>query len=337
MTSRIVLAAAAVLLLAGCTPTPSPSPTSAPSSSATATSSPTPAGENQPLPTLPITCADLFSEQEVSSLLGTPLTVKVDETTVRNLEDAAVLQAGALSCTWGGESKTDNSWNEAVVVTILGNADADFDSGVWQVDDGAVVYPDGELSEYLCGTNGFYPCFANVLLDGYWAQVQAGSASVGDTQMRTIVDTLRAAITAAGPPRPKWTPPAGSLAGAYCGEQEPGHPATLSLVEFVASARAGIVRCQSDDGTSVTILPGGSWALPALEAYPDQPWWGALRLEPTAIAGTEAALGATTVWDGYFAIVSVEGSAISLSRDQVSAEQFIAEAPALITEIVAAG
>jgi hypothetical protein len=275
-------------------------------------------------------------------LTGAPVTLKEGESFVNNLRAIALRQVGALSCTWGGEGRTDNSYNQTVDLTILPDADAAFDQGVWQVDDGAIVYPDGSTtSEYRCqplfGDVAY--CTANVLLNGYWAQAWVQADNQTDESitagMRSLVDTLTTRIGAAGVPRPAWVVPEGSLTGAYCDQ-----PVDVGSSPYPASAvglvRSGAFACTSPEGADVTILPGGGWGVPLAQGT--RPYYSVSEFAPFDILGADYALWGCG--DGCAALVSVGGSAVSITTQYDGAstvEQFTPLVTTIVADVTAAG
>lgn len=322
-----------VLVLAGCAPA-APAPT--PSDSPVPTPTPSATAQGDPWSTLPLTCAELLSEPEAQALTGAPVTLKEGESFVNNLRAIALRQVGALSCTWGGEGRTDNSYNQTIDFTILPDADAAFDEGVWQVDDGAIVYPDGSTtSEYLCqpvyGDVAY--CTANVLLNGYWAQawVQADNQTEESitTGMRSLVDSLTARMAAAGAPRPAWVVPEGSLAGAYCDQ-----PVDVGSAPYPAIAvgfvRSGALACTSPEGVSLVILPGGAWGVPLAQGT--RPYYSVSEFVPFDVPGADFALWGCG--DGCTALVAVGGSALSITT-QYDLASTVEQLTPLVTTIVA--
>lgn len=336
----VTVVGAVVASLSGCGVPSAP----ASSSPASGVASPTPTAQAQgdPLPTLPLTCGDFFSEQAASDLLFLPVTLKVSETAVPSTVVAAALQAGATRCIWGADDKTDNGWDQTIVLEVLPDGAEAFDINVWQVDDGAIVYPDGSTtSEYLCTSveATYAGCFANVLVGGYWAHVyvQTGGTAMSLTRevveasLRAIVDTVTAAISGAGSPRPGWVVPSGVLAGGICAGQGFGDDPAIG---FIAAGRAGVVHC-AVGGNSVSVLPGGAWALAPILAY-GQPTYSVRSLEQIEVAGADAA--AWGCGDGCYAFFSVGGSLVSLySGDIYDGEAFTPTLEAFVAEVVAAG
>ncbi|MCC6855427.1 MAG: hypothetical protein IT189_05130 [Microbacteriaceae bacterium] len=326
--------------LSGCGVPSAPSPSSPASEGASPT--PTAAAQGDPLPTLPLTCGDFFSDQAASDLLFLPVTLKVPETAVRSTFIAAALQAGATRCIWGAYDKTDNGWDQTIVLEVLPDGAQAFDTNVWQVDDGAIVYPDGSTtSEYLCASvePTYAGCFANVLVDGYWAHVyvQTGGTDMSLTReavevsLRAIVDTVNAAISGAGSPRPGWIVPSGVLAGGICAGLNLGDNSTVGSI---AAGRSGMLQC-TVGGNSVSVLPGGAWALAPILAN-GQPNYSVSSLEQIEVAGADAA--AWGCGDGCYAFFSIGGSLVSLySGDVYDGSAFTPTFEGFVAEVVAAG
>lgn len=336
----VALTGAVVATLSGCGPTAVSPSSSMPSGGASPT--PTPEAQGDPLPTLPLTCGDFFSEQAASDLLFLPVTLKVSENSVRGLFAAAALQAGATRCIWGAEDMTDNSWDQSIDLSVLPDGAQAFDTNVWQVDDGAIVYPDGSTtSEYLCPyvEASYAQCFANVLVDGYWAHVwvQTGGSDMSLTRpaveanLRTIVDSVMAAIAGAGASRPAWAVPAGVLAGGVCAGQGFGDASTT---DSVAAGRAGLLDCTVGQD-SVTVLPGGAWAFAPILAT-DRPSYSIRNLEQIDVPGADA--GAWACGDGCYAVFSIGGSLVSLySGDIYEGAEFTPTLDGFVAEVLAAG
>lgn len=343
----------AVLALSGCAPVAT-EPSAAPSPSLTPT--PTSAVPVAPQSTLPLACAELFTVDEASELVHEDLAVAIDETLARNEFEIAARQAGMLSCVWGGEDRTDGGWGQRLEVRILPDADAAFDVGVWQVDDGAIVYPAGSTtSEYLCSpvSESFGGCFANVLVDGYWARasVQNGGLSVGFTTaiaeeaMRVIVDRLTDEISSAGPSRPAWEPPRDALRGAICGDEVAAPAEIVSYPEWVAVDRVVMPSCSvtapSGQVYDLSVVPGGGWALPSMVArleHPDGLVGLPSRLEIEGVPSAWAASG-----ENYIATLDIGSSAVTVRSSVASREagltydEFVADLAGLVPQILAAG
>jgi hypothetical protein len=295
-----------------------------------------------------------------------PIQLRVAETTLRGARDIAGLQSGLLSCVWGGESKTDNSWDQTIVLSVLPHAAADYDAGVMQVDDGAVVYTVGDLSEYLCQGADEYQsrCTANLLTDGYWVQLAVNSGGSNDGRtlgsaeagMRTLLDSLFAAVSGASAQRPDWVAPGVGSGGAFCTD-----PASTGTVQgafsnpalaprdytspppygaaTVAQQRAGLAACGWSDGAGagvdVTVVPGGGWAFPALLASPPQVSYDLPPLEAASVPGTDSAL-AVCGESGYcYAIVSVGGSAVAVSGPDIGIDAFVNAVATVATAVAA--
>jgi hypothetical protein len=342
---RLVLGATSasilVLLVSACA-SGSPIASSPPTVAETPTPSAT-AVAAVPQPTLPLDCASIFTDEAATAIVGVPVRLVVNETTLRGIDSVAARQSGLLKCIWGGETRTDNGWDDHLELTVLPNAAADYDKGVMKVDDGAVDYTAGTLSEYLCRVyESGGECRANLLVNNYWVHgdvlVAGGSTmdfNAAESGSRAFLDRM-AALVPSTTARPAWVVPSGALTGAYC------TPADLSVytdhlktfpadLEIIALLRTAATRC---DG--VRVVPGGAWAVPVMAASPP-PLISMLGiLAPTPIAGMDSAVAAC----GAFceAIGVINGSAVEISvNDKMSMADFIAYASAKAAEIRAAG
>lgn len=359
--SRLRVAATgilAVLVLSGCAPTDVTAPNTAPVASPSSTPSPTPSAPVAPQAILPLACSDLFSAEEASALVLEDLAVVVDETLARNSGEIRLRQAGMLGCVWGGERST-SSWWQKLEVRILADAEAEFDVGVWQIDDGAVVYPAGSTtSEYLCPyvDDRELQCFANVLVNGFWAHAElqniGGSGgltqAIAEESMRTIVNRLTERMAQAGPGRPAWAPPVDALRGQICGGQVADRDVEsvdLRNPESVVWSRTAEPECEltaaSGIDYSVTVYVGGGWALPRMVERLEHP--GGLVSLPRRIdiEGVEFAWAACG--ENCLATFEVGSSAVTVYSSVASREagltddEFVADVASLVPHILAAG
>jgi hypothetical protein len=232
-------------------------------------------------------------------------------------------------------------WDDHLELTVLPDAAADYDKGVMKVDDGAVVYTAGTLSEYLCDpSNG---CRVNLLVENYWVHgdvLVAGGTKVDTTSAqagaRAFLDRM-AAVVPTTTPRPAWVAAGEVLAGRYCAKSDLSmysdslkyRPAQLDVIAFL---RAAPIYC---DG--VTIVPGGAWAVPMMAATAPPLISMIGVLAPSPIAGMDSAVAACG-GGGCEAIGSMQGSAVEVSRyDMTSMVDFVAYASAKAVDIRAAG
>lgn len=361
-----VFAIAVAVALTGCaqlatnTPTDSATPTPTPTSTATAL----------PVPTLPVTCAKVLTDAAASSILETPVELKGDETTIRGVESIAALQSGALSCIWGAGDQMYHGWDNHIYLDLLPNATSDYEAGVSQVDDGATPYTAGDDSEYLCHDpsdgGGRQVCTANLLLDGYWVQVNAESDVSGRTldsaqqSMTILLDSLAGTIGAEDAPNPAWTPPVGSLTGAFCDDVDASTSAVRDAflspelasnpyvsqppysAAQVATTRAGTVSCRwaSDNSTAgtvwVEIVPGGAWADAQLLSSP--PTVPVSEPPFTAVTIPDSPASLVQCYDGCRALLSIGGSSVGVYVGNVlDTDVLTADLARLAAAILAAG
>ncbi|THG35145.1 hypothetical protein E6C70_03495 [Glaciibacter flavus] len=337
-TTVCALGAGAVLVvgLVGCStgkPVTNPTPTAAPSSTAT------PEAVSDPMPTLAVTCAGVLTNDQASGYLGSRVTLKVDQAAVSSYQSVAALDSGLLNCVWGGESKTDNSWDVTIDLDVIADAAADYATNVTQVDDGAVDYTAGDTSEYLCGDYGV--CRLNLLSHGYWAHAYlssngpdgAPSRATIENSARELLDSLAGTITAAPAAGRPWSRPSDAVSGRFCDDEapataviqaafsEPGatvDPSASQLdpltPDLLAQERAGMVACSWSDGNySVAIVPGGGWAFPEMLKSPPKVNYMYPPLVALDVPGHPSVIGSCVPGDGCVAYVPVGGSLVSVS------------------------
>jgi hypothetical protein len=89
---------------------------------------------------------------------------------------------------------------------------------------------------------------------------------------------------------------------------------------------------------SIGVLPGGGWAAASVAANGQRPSWSILTFEQTAVTGADLALWGCG--DGCYALLSISGSAVSITdgdKYQDQAPDFLAELPGIVAAITAAG
>ena len=281
---RYSLVAAAMvfaLTTTGCATTPS-TPTAAPTAEAP---SPTPTSEPiaDPAPQAPggITCSDLLSDDEASTLVAESSLTD----TALSFRDFQLRQLGGLSCEWtNGLDRPDNNGNPAAFadVTITALPEAEIEWTQYKTQPGSEVSGDRQVNCYLKDN-----CEANAFIAGWWVTLYAQgplatrSDAKNTTLVDTALDTIEATLTAAGPGTGDWQAPAETLAlGDGCGdvisevrlaEILGGDVSTVTAydggVYFLGNAvddRLGITPCYwnlaGEDFGGITALPGGAWA-----------------------------------------------------------------------------
>jgi hypothetical protein len=330
-----MLLGAGILLVAltGCAATPAPA-ASTPAAAPSATEAPV---ALDPQSTLLLGCAELLSLDDVQQRLpGTTLAVAVDEASTPNGEYwAGFATAGGLRCVWAGEGRTDGGYDEGLQLSILGDAQADYDR--WLTDPGLpqVAWVDdafGDRSHTFCADEPENGCFGGVLVDDYWIDVSlrggaARTATVANERLSELLQPVVDAIRGAGPARPGWTPPATAYAGdglcddAAVASDVVGTTVTLAPRSIggleqlaVGFSRGGVTSCTwSSRGRefAVYIFPGGAWIFSRFAADPDEASPGYLSAaQPTTIDGAEGALTAQA--DIAWSAMSVGGSLVIL-------------------------
>lgn len=296
--ATVALAGALLAALSGCTfgtpATGGPSTSAAaPTDTSSPTSSPTDTPLTMPQPTIPLGCADILTLHEAQQYITAPIKVRADETTLPVDYLAPRVQAGDLECVWGGDTRTDNGYDDGVVVDLSpDSADAYADSTQGQ---SAVSVPGASKAAIDCEGDGstITQCWANALIASNWLSVSFSSThapvpstSTAKKDVVQLMGVMAGRIVNAGDPRDPWPIPDDALtAKKICGstaaqqalatafqasdlqlEQTPLDDPSSQIV----AARTGFDECTfslngQDAGdpseVTVSVLPGGTWAL----------------------------------------------------------------------------
>jgi hypothetical protein len=359
--TRVSVAAAGLLLIvAGCAADPTPSDTE-PLPDPTPT--PTYVQPDAPAATLPLNCADFGSLAAIQSSFAEPLQVRVDETSApEGAYRAEFTQAGGLTCIWGGDGRTDASYDAGLTLNILGDA-ADAYAAYGPPDGSSVQDTLGDDSAIDCyAFVPGYQCFGQVLVGEYWIDaVVSDSANVTSTadavaMFTAVVGSVVDKVRAAGEPRPAWIPPAGSFDGAaLCSDptavaaalgvapgelsvQVLGANDTLQIAE--GTRRSGSSHCtwgtaSSTYAANLTALAGGAWAMKRYLAQPTVAIGGLQQApQPVTLPNTESAI--LSCGDGCVAAMVIGGSIVYLSLgDTYDAAQATAQAAAFSAAVAA--
>lgn len=325
-------AAVLLLLLAGCA-TPVAAPPSTPTPEPTVTAAPA------------LACADLIPLADLQAAITTPLSVKIDEQSApRGSTDLIFLQAGGVHCVWGGENRTDGSWDEGLDVRILTADAASIDSilAATTFPEGAVFDTIGERSALGCFSGEFWQCTALVYDGGRLVSATVSdSGATGDAiaTAQSVLDTVAAAIAATSPNSPIAPEPNSFDGGEVCNDPAitadalGADPADLALVPIdlgpgilsIASTQVEHLRCtwQLAPGNAgavaafwITVVPGAGWQFERMQEQPDGvAGYSAGSAVPIQIEGAEGALVACG--DGCWAGVLYQGSVLELYASDV--------------------
>jgi hypothetical protein len=307
--------------LAGCAP-PVFSTAHPAQSGSTITPTPTPTAPAKPVVRFSTKCDDIISATALSTIVGTSVTLKQDETSKpTDLASAASLQYGTLNCVWGGMSETDGGFDQGLTLTAAPDAASAFGGSLAALKRNSpptAVNNVGDRSEYQCEALFAY-CVGNMLVGSTWvyARLQFEPAHLTKTSVNSSMQRLlatAASVFKAATVTPAWTPPA-PLPG-FCAAPSttsalrnalgsPGlspiaipadaadisimsrSPAVLATCGWKAPARGTSVPTFSEVG--VVILDGGGWAMPDFLATPPSVQQIG-TYSPTTIAGTGGAL-----------------------------------------------
>ena len=289
------------LVLGGCTPT-APVPTASPGGTPVAVSTPTPTPSAAALPVIRVqtTCSDLFAASDIATLVqDTHVALRDDGTgSPANIIDIAARQRGLLTCTWGGVNRTDTSYDQGLRVTIVPDAAAEFATNLPNILAAfapAVKNTAGDKSAYNCQIEdpGF-SCNAEMLVGTDWVGLTLqndGStpftSSAVKTKIQTVLTTLATKVRATPASLPAWPIPDATIPP-FCSSStgtsklrsifgsphlEKNGDSPVFTAEVIPLAEPTYDECDwSGGGTGsshtqfvgVSILEGGSWALPGL-------------------------------------------------------------------------
>lgn len=321
---------------------------------------------DEPLPVLPIGCADLLGVDELQQTIPSPLEVWADESsTPRGFDLIAYRQAGGLHCVWGGEGGTDGVPDVGVQLWVTPDAADEFREHAT-----GTIYPDGDLlvtdtiegaSVLDCGTGEFtgLSCTADVLAAGDWWVYLTARADTGDARSyddaladtTALTESIVAKIAAAGDARPAWTAPDATDGSAWCEDASLasvalGVDADGILIEPYRSTgdvaalaeRAGGSQCiwsTADETSNVRIrtLQGGAWAFDQLAAEQlgaGEVFPGEAQPIETAADGALLACG-----DGCNAVLDIGSSLVVLDNLDGDTESLTATVQQLATMMMA--
>ncbi|MGN6326470.1 hypothetical protein [Pseudolysinimonas sp.] len=253
-------------------------------------------------------------------------------------------QAGGLACAWGGEDRTDSTYNTGLTLTLLPDATADF--AAFQRDpylNGNNAPTVGAASVIHC--NGPQaPCLGDVLVGATWLEFtysDAGRAADPTSAVVALLTSIASRVQGLIP-APHWEPPASAASAVDCSDaagsalvgipvsSTPQDPGLVSLGS-AAARRAGVVGCEwgAEDAAAsaaVGLLPGGAWAFaPMAATSPAVPLVG--PLVPSSVEWSDGALSGCG--DGCDGIISVRGSLVFVNAAGVDPAGF----PAMLSRV----
>ena len=234
-----------------------------------------------------INCAELLTLDEVQSRVTAPVSVQRDESNVSAAYwELESYQRGGLSCRWGGENRTDSSFDDGVDVLLLPEAGADFAA---RTSGGSTT-----LVDVAGAVTAFSQCgFGSELVDGaapgyctVWALVGTSLAELrfSDSQGAYptqqaigavaigLLETAIERMVAAGTREQEWTPPATSLEAdsAFCTPAKEALLGALGMTtEFggaePADAYPGVTSCKyyfgatDVHGVAIFVVADAAW------------------------------------------------------------------------------
>ncbi len=251
------------LLLAGCIPEAEPVASAPPPS-------PSPSAEpaaTRPNPVFALNCDEVLSLDEVQARVTAAVEIRRDETNVPGaLFEIPSLQRGGLSCRWGGENRTDESYDDGVDVLVLPDAIADFEereagfAESWEVDGadraaGTCYFASEPANGTAPGACMGAALIGSTLIDVRFSDSDgqyASEAAIGEIA-RELLETVVARVISAGPREQLWVaPPSGAQSGDFCGTLGQSFVTALALDDL----SGGEIDSYIDDATSCAYSSG---------------------------------------------------------------------------------
>ncbi len=300
-----VAVTALALVLSGCTPEPEPV------STPTVEPEPEPTVEPalRPNPVFALSCADLFSLDDVQARVAAPIAIARDETGLPGDELAvSYLQRGGLSCDWNGE-RLVGDWFDGVSMLLVPDARADFEeraasaAETWTVAEAdSTVASCGATNDASDGEFAGY-CFVSALVGSTLVELRFTDSEGAYTDLaqvrsvsRDLLTTAIDRVAAAGVQEQLWTaPPSGAANGDLCASVGSAFVAAIAVdglaLRDVEGDRRNFSLCvyQLNSGEFstnvvwVTALHSGAWA--AGVAHTEAPELGAPWEEHRTSAG----------------------------------------------------
>lgn len=335
----LLVAASAVIMLAGCAPAPSHPASPHTGSPGSATPAAVPTAPVAPGWAYGIGCEDLIPSSTVQSHIVAPVSVKYDEHSVpATTFDVAFADAGGLKCVWGGTNRTDSSYDDGLTLMVLPQAAAEYAS--WVAAGGT---PGCSINACIDGGRLVESTWVSIVLsDSERTGGNSANLSADDVAVAAhVADALGHLGTRGG----LWSPPAGADTGArFCQADEAARLANafadtsnVSLDNVpavpsndllsVALARGGFVSCgwtvggdHSIGSLAISTVPGGAWASARMYASPPAHYpFG--QYSAVSIAGATGAVAGCG--DGCQAMFSVSDSFYAFSAQTTDLQTFL--------------
>jgi hypothetical protein len=231
---------------------------------------------------VPFRCEDILTPEAATSLVGEPVTLQSPTSSETSLTTIARTYSGWLECDWDSDSE---------VMTGV---------SVYVLPGGAEEFAAREAEGSPAPTHGCsaYPgesyCTDDVVAGDYWIYasvtrtVETDSAQLEVEWSALTARLSELASAAPSPAAPDWSD-ASTWPLAGCEPVAPSAP-VIMWVWNAADLHTPAVTCERSDGWSVTALPGGAWAMPALVTSLPAPHRHAGYYEPIDIPTADASL-----------------------------------------------
>jgi hypothetical protein len=298
----------------------------------------------------------------------------VDESTKpTDLEDAASLQRGILTCTWGGKDKTDDGYDQVLSLFVDPDGTADFPANLPWLKARLIQHPAinayGDESVSGCVAGGGFQCFGDVLAGSYWVTVNVHdmnsqhkvSIATANSRLQQVMKVIVPALQAADQPAAPWVAPTGQ-ANAFCAKpnnladartafaspglnydsdpRDTGSEASTLALDAQPWAECTWYQPSDSDtpkgqvsSASVAILDGGAWAISQMAADPPTQWYFG-SFKPITVPGTAGALLACNNADCE-ALVGIGVNAASIGFSNLGTSRNLAGVTAMVAAIKA--
>jgi hypothetical protein len=341
----IVAVMAATVMVAGCTAAPADDPTPPPTG--TPSAEPTEPELTEPRTALALSCDELFGLAELQPLLTTPVQVRRDESSAPlGVRGASLKQAGTSLCVYGGENRTDSSYDQGLRIQAVPGAAAGFDTFLATTSFPGTARMDtiGDRSVLTCQGAELsalpqYRCWANFVVGDFWVEAWMSDDADVDSEgaadlVTTVLTTVAGRMAESGPQRALWTPPTGSNPAPLCSDPAASAallgeaPESLAVADKTYSEQGvPIFGCTWSGSTGawvgLTALESGSWAVDAVAASPGMIFNPRLaESERIDIPNTDGAL--LTCTDSCYALVSWQGTLVEVAFDEESYDPAVA-------------
>lgn len=315
-----------------------------------------PAASPTPTVRIPTTCGALADPARRESWFGSPASVRTDEATPMDSMHAASLRAvGGVGCVWSTGTCTAVS---QLRITLVPDAVDAFREMVNASDPGTSTDTVGDASSYSCSSyETVWSCGGSMLVGPIWVDVWISTLaaspvdeSVAGQRKQQALEHISESLRTAQPTGSQWEAPPVTIDGTSLCAADSARPWLMALgltgpeqtgtgtgpqEEFLRQI-THLHGCSWTDsvGTSgqlpsviVDTMPGGARIVTSMDATA-APWEYATLEEAIEVPGLQATrIGCDPI--SCVALISVDGSAVSVSTSGISREQLVSSLTAM--------